>query len=166
MPNVSGKVSELISESVRGGHIKKGFKVEGDSELYWCGFKLPEGVYVGASVNLDWEFKYGGKNIVMGASTGGATKSSGGGYPAKKPWTGGGGSGAQPKTFPVGVMHPDRSIVRQNSLAHATKLTCKLVDHEGIDGDTAEEVADKIIALARKFENYSTGDEFNKELSK
>lgn len=54
------------------------------------------------------------------------------------------------KTFPVPAKHPDRSIIRQNCMAHATALVCA-----GCTAD--EEAADAVIKLARTFEAYATG---------
>lgn len=61
------------------------------------------------------------------------------------------------KEFPVPPLHPDRSIIRQNSLAHATKVIidgCYNPGGLGAEMDCAE----KIIAVARIFEAYSTGE--------
>lgn len=62
-------------------------------------------------------------------------------------------------TFPVPPLDGQRVIVRQNALAHATKL---LVDgyncKEAItDGDDSE-LCNRIIAAARTFEAYICGD--------
>lgn len=65
----------------------------------------------------------------------------------------GGGKGYVQKEFPVPPLHPDRSIIRQNSLTHAVKV----VEYVGAYGDT-EEFANEAIRIARIFESYSTGD--------
>lgn len=83
--------------------------------------------------------------------------SSGGGSPPAAKATGG--AGAAPyvakASFPIPVDTKDRSIVRQNSLTHATKLyTSRFSGGESIDAADAE----RIIELARIFEDYSCGD--------
>jgi hypothetical protein len=57
------------------------------------------------------------------------------------------------KQFPVPALHPDRSIIRQNSLSHATSIVCQMTAF----GD-CEEAARRTIEIARMFEAYSTGD--------
>lgn len=83
--------------------------------------------------------------------------------PASRPMTAGGApagtyTAAGARTFPVGAFSPERSIIRQNSLAHAINL----FDNIPIDNfdtfDTAAEAAEAIIAVARVFEAYSAGD--------
>lgn len=69
--------------------------------------------------------------------------------------------------FPVPYNTKDRSIVRQNSLTHATTLVTKLMEVQGLkpaeDDDTFKEYldtwADAVEYVARKFESYSAGDE-------
>lgn len=66
------------------------------------------------------------------------------------------------KEFPVPPFHPDRSIIRQNSLAHATDLI-NAIGYGYIGGSlahapTAAEYAERIIEVARMFEAYSSGD--------
>jgi len=67
------------------------------------------------------------------------------------------------RRFPVPVDAPDRSIIRQNSLAHATNLVIALLGTG--DTETAihnsvsdEDLAQQVIRLARQFESYSAGD--------
>lgn len=58
------------------------------------------------------------------------------------------------QSFPVAFDHPDRAIIRQNSLTNAVNL----LGHIGLDGATdninAAEVAIEVAAI---FEKYSTG---------
>lgn len=68
------------------------------------------------------------------------------------------------KEFPVPPLHPDRSIIRQNSLSHATEL----VQYSGLgagwsglsgsDEDRDDYMAARVIRMARMFEAYSTGE--------
>lgn len=57
--------------------------------------------------------------------------------------------------FPVPSTAKDRSIIRQNSLMHATNLVVARPDY--IEGLAAEEAAEEIVSIARIFEAYSTG---------
>ena len=65
-------------------------------------------------------------------------------------------SGAGSTASAGGTSNRDRSIIRQNSLAHATALMRSSITAE--DPRTWDNVADDVIELARKFEAYSSGD--------
>lgn len=58
------------------------------------------------------------------------------------------------KEFPVPPLHPDRSIIRQNSLSHA----CEVVNMAGDWSCGEKDIAERVIEIARMFEAYSTGD--------
>lgn len=63
------------------------------------------------------------------------------------------------KAFPVPPLHPDRSIIRQNSLTHAVKMYEGLCHRTEFDDmDTMEEHVGAVINFARMFEAYSAGD--------
>ena len=84
--------------------------------------------------------------------------------------TGGGGGGSAGFTpnragFPVAVDTKDRSIVRQNSLAHATNIVKHAfpnLDLDSLNGEemeiALEKLVETVIDVARKFEDYSAGD--------
>lgn len=61
------------------------------------------------------------------------------------------------RTFPVAAFSPDRSIIRQNALAHATKMA-ELCYCDLMDSLNMEEQVNKVIEMARMFEAYSAGD--------
>ena len=90
------------------------------------------------------EFDDGGKNYVnklrvVGGSTGG-------------------GSGTAQASNTSG-MTKDRTIIRQNSLGHATELVTSFLSVDVAGGHSeVEQAADFVIEIARKFESYSTGD--------
>lgn len=63
---------------------------------------------------------------------------------------------AAAKVFPVPKDHGDRSIIRQNSLTNARELYVGLIGVGGT-GDW-DKAVDQIIAMAYKFEAYSSGD--------
>lgn len=60
------------------------------------------------------------------------------------------------RSFPVGPLDPERSIIRQNALTQANNAIGLVFRGEEVHSD--EELADRLIALARKFEAYSAGD--------
>lgn len=65
-------------------------------------------------------------------------------------------SGSTGKVFPVPADHPDRSIVRQNALAHATKVVVETSLKDAVT--PSEDIVDLIIKTAYRFEAYATGD--------
>lgn len=58
------------------------------------------------------------------------------------------------KEFPVPAFHPDRSIIRQNSLGHAVEV----VRGAPVAFSSPQEFATEVIEVARIFEAYSSGD--------
>lgn len=62
------------------------------------------------------------------------------------------------KEFPVPAFHPDRSIIRQNSLSHAASVMRDYGFDGGATGKTSEDYANRVIEIARLFEAYSAGD--------
>jgi hypothetical protein len=61
-------------------------------------------------------------------------------------------------SFPLAPLDGQRVIVRQNALAHATKLVVEASEwSDPSDSDLAQN-ADFIIEIARKFESYVAGD--------
>ncbi len=68
--------------------------------------------------------------------------------------------GAYGKAFPIPPLDGQRSIVRQNSLAHATALVNNYCNEMTIDQRTA-----LVIETAKCFEAYSCGDDVEKEAS-
>ena len=69
--------------------------------------------------------------------------------------TGGTGGFRGGRSFPVGPLDPERSIIRQNSLAHAVKMAEQI---PGGRPDDWEDYVDWVIAMARRVEAYSSGD--------
>lgn len=74
----------------------------------------------------------------------------------------GGGGARGNKVFPLPLLHGDRSIVRQNALAHATKVVTELIVGRNSKAElnklTCDVVASMIVTTARTFEAYSAGD--------
>lgn len=109
---------------------------------------------VGGTFDIEVSEKYGTKRL------GGICKA-GEGVPQRvtilpgRSYKGGQSGG---KVFPLPLLHGDRSIIRQNSLAHATRIvTALLVKAKGaVPNDDA--IASKVVDMARSFERYSAGD--------
>lgn len=63
------------------------------------------------------------------------------------------------KQFPVPALHPDRSIIRQNSLTQANSMLNTVYGMSDLNAlETCAEVAEKLIEIARMFEAYSCGE--------
>jgi len=78
--------------------------------------------------------------------------------------TGGTGSVKRTPGFPVGVDTKDRSIVRQNSLAHAVRLVSEVVGVTPAKTQAEREKQMEFLTaltldVARMFEGYSSGDD-------
>lgn len=156
-------------------------KVSVDGVWYECGYKKPSGVGLGSLVQFEAEKKFGKMAAVteiMPAPNGtppsqpaapAASRPAGGGYsrgdstPPQRDEAGvlRSSRGDAVKEFPVPVMHPDRSIVRQNALAHATNLVIAFrAGSEKVFLDSQEDwdaITDRVIAVAYDLERYATG---------
>lgn len=132
-------------------------KVNIDGTWYECGYKKPTGFGPGDVVSFDAEKKYGKMSLTtqLSRAGGGGVVDGGAATPKAAPAQRGGYGGGVAKEFPVPMFHPDRSIIRQNALAHATKLYCDAVSGHTISD--LDEAAERIIQLAYKFEDYATG---------
>ena len=130
------------------------------------GFKLPRGMTVGNLYEFETELKFGEEKYVSHSqSTEAAAKEaltsspgqSGGAAPHYSK-----SAGFVVKTFPVPLDHPDRSIIRQNAMAHALRA----LEISGFDDIDPDAVVERAIALAMKVEDYATGDYEINELKK
>ena len=61
------------------------------------------------------------------------------------------------KTFPVPTLDGQRSIIRQNSLTHATAVVNASFPSDS--GMTVDERADEVLRIAAMFEYFSAGDD-------
>lgn len=149
MNKLSGEVQNVSRDGRR-------VQVDGSWYSAFAPSQMPAG---GVSAG-DWvDFTYvqkGEYNNIKGS----VTKST---APASRPTTGSVASterkftdakGFVIKEFPVPPLHPDRSIIRQNSLSHAVAV----LNAGAWFGTDPEEHAGKVIEIARMFEAYSTGD--------
>lgn len=148
-----GQVNDIKSREVntsRGPGAAYDMIVEGKKYSY--GFKKPA-CNVGDTIEFTAapNGAYGDKITYFKVVEGGASAPMA--APAK---AAGSTSGYSNKVFPIPPLHPDRAIVRQNSLTNAREL---FVSQGPLrDGENLEDAATTIIAIARIFESYSTGD--------
>lgn len=148
MSNVTGVITKKSQRQVTTKFGEKtSYSIQINGEWYSAGFK-PCPYNEGDTVSANFEMNGSYKNI-----TGyGAAPASAGSGAAPAP------SAPAPratgKQFPVPSDHPDRAIIRQNALAHATKL---VVEGTSADMPDLDGAAERIIELAYKFEAYATG---------
>jgi hypothetical protein len=154
---LTGIVQEVINNGVGKG---SGLKIDGHK--YGCFDPVKTGldlVAVGDEVTFDWVQKGQYKNI-----NGGITKTGNTGTPTASPSpkanTGGGTSGGGDFQFPIPALNYQRSVVRRDAVTQAVNLIARLTpaDHT-LDLDP---LADLAIQIARKFEEYETGDDVEK----
>lgn len=167
------------------------YQLEVAGEVYEIGFKLPghisDAVSTGQPVSFAWETKYGTKRIVGkedGIRIGALSAAQKAALAAAAPTSGSvvstgfkasgsagssaGRGGYVNKEFPVGPLHPDRSIIRQNALSHATRLMVQIMD--GMSAAASMKLSDndlttRVIDMATRFEEYATGDLERKALN-
>lgn len=134
---------------------KTAFSLKVGGQWYNCGFTNPR-VTDGTEVSFSYAEGAYGKDIDM-ASLAHESKAAvparpaGVSAPSKAPATGGYGNKG---VFPIPALDGQRAIVRQNSLTNAVNLLKDHIDPKMADTD----VADHVIAMARRFEAYSCGD--------
>lgn len=171
MNKVIGTIDRFGSErkTSKAGKPFNVYTVDVDGQTYEVGFKPLNGFSPGDTISFMSEVKYG-KNAMdpatvqrasAGASAGVANVSSAG---ATSPAPNRPSGGYVPKPFPIPKLHGDRAIVRQNSLTNAVKATEILLTVGGGVSNDVYVLAEDIIKLAYKFEEYSTGDREAKEL--
>lgn len=167
-----GVIQGFDSESKTSPKTGKRFtvhKVNIDGTWYEAGYSKPSGVGIGEVVQFESEFKFGKQQLVGGLTRTAGTPTPPSATTTPPAVTGGRGpdglmrdnKGFIAKEFPVPMLHPDRSIIRQNALAHATKLyTAYQEDNSGAapyHEISVTEAAGEVIEIARLFEAYSTG---------
>ena len=145
---------ESISKQVVGSVRKDGtaFKLE-DGTWYSGNKKGVSFAYLNRGDVVSFEFNRNGdfKNVqsprvdVDGSSSG-------------APTSGGGSRQASPSGFPVAKTHGGRAINRQNALGHAVHSMVQRYTEAAIHKMSREEYVADVIATARLFEAYTTGD--------
>ena len=137
--------------SVKNRETKKGilpatsFKVNG--EWYSGGFKTWE-VDKGDEVSLTYETNARGYKDVKGIAV--TAKNPGAATPANT------GVPRPGRSFPIDPLAPERTINRQNALTAAAHLIAALWATGEVDVN--EPLHETVVALAREFEAYTTGD--------
>ena len=132
-----------------------------DGNYYKHGFKKPN-VEVGDSVTIEYEVdKYGNKILKLSSgATGSSAPTDNQGTAAPSTHSTQTYSIKNSKPFPVPFDHGDRSIIRQNSLTNARELVDAIWQNYGVGDESPidEDVIDRILKIAYKFEEYSSGD--------
>lgn len=137
--------------------MKPTWSLKIDGEWYSCGFTDPR-CSPGDVINFTFTEGRYGKEIDKGS----IMKSGSAPVPAPTytPVAGAAPKSAAPvsnRPFPIPALHGDRAIIRQNALAHATRIVASGLG-AGEDPCTDENMATRIIHLARQFEAYACGD--------
>ena len=135
------------------------YSIKANGEWFSIGFNKPK-FNVGDTVDFLYEDGTYGKQVdtktvrVLSKGSGEAAPAVSGSTPSASAPSTGRSFGPPQKVFPIPLLHGDRSIVRQNALTNAREVVTSL----GCDAMSDDEVADRIIAMARRFEEYSAGD--------
>lgn len=157
---VSGSIKSMRKD-------RKGFQLD-NGEWYSAYRPLPEALGQGVVVEFDFVSKGQWKNIQGSVQTVAGATSTNETSQAHEA-TGGGATAPQLpnhylntnyasliKQFPLPFDHPDRAIVRQNSLTNAVNLLTSM-GHD-LSKMKVDNMVDHVLEIAQKFEEYSTGD--------
>ena len=150
---LTGIVQEVINLGVG-----KGSGVKIDGHKYGCFDPVKAGIdiiAVGDEVTFDWVQKGQYKNI-----NGKVNKTGNTGTPAASPTpkaSGGGSGGGSDFIFPIPSLNYQRSVVRRDAVTQAVTLITNLTP--AAEGYNLDEFASLAVDLARKFEEYETGDD-------
>lgn len=135
----------------------KSIKVQGEWYGAFAASSL-NGCKAGDNVSFAWAPSKDGqyKNIKGSVNvTGGGAATPAPAEPSAPRSAPSGGSYGRSIAFPLPPLDGQRVIVRQNALGHATKV---VMDQPWLTAATDNELADRIINLARQFEAYVAGD--------
>lgn len=138
---------------------KPAYRVKASGEWYSYGFKRPA-FKEGDTINFSsTEGKYGKEIDPMSVKTlssgGGADPAVGASSPspaAPRAY------GPPAKVFPIPPTHGDRAIVRQNALTNARELVAAAMVGAKGGVEVGDSVISRIIAIAKQFESYTSGD--------
>lgn len=155
MPQATGTIKSMRKD-------RKGLQL-GDGKWYSSFNPLPEGIEQGVCVTINFKENGNFNNIqgsvqVSGGSPAPAATSSAPQADTTLPTHYEKLNYASlVKTFPVAPDHPDRAIIRQNSLTNAVRYVTALMAANGGTFDPLA-VKEDILKYASEFEKYSTGD--------
>ena len=156
MSNISNGVVEAVRKD------EKGLMIAGN---WYSSFNAFSGITKGDVVSFNFAEKGQWKNIkgpiekVTGVAVGDATASPVSAQPSPASqelpphYMIARGYMNKVQMFPIPFDHPDRAIVRQNSLTNAVNLMSEF----GTKGIVPKEAASQSLEIASIFENYSTG---------
>jgi hypothetical protein len=139
----TGKPYTIWTATVGGQEVKMGF--------------TKPSFNVGDTVSLDTEVnKYGDTEVIKpGARASGSAPRSAPSAGASAPPAARGGFD---RTFPVKTSSPEMSIIRQNALTNANAAVDHYYEHCGtFEYDSPEAFAEKVIEVAYKFAEFSSG---------
>lgn len=137
---VSGK-DRNIKSGPRAGSVATAYAFKVGADWYNTGFKSL--VEKGQEVSFDYEENSYGKQVKTVTVTGGSS--------APKNSSAGGGTSTG-AGFPIGPRASGRAINRQNALTNAVTYV------NNTWGESRPPTPDDVIAIARQFEAYTTGD--------
>lgn len=142
---------------------KPAYSIKANGEWFSVGFNKPK-FNVGDTVDFMYEDGTYGKQVdaktirVLSKGTGAAGSAVSSSPSAEAP-AAPRAFGPPQKVFPVPLMHGDRSIIRQNALTNAREMVVTLLNSAAPSPmPFDDEIAQRIIAVARIFEEYSAGD--------
>lgn len=180
MATIYGTLEGFSSKTVTSSKTGKAFQISigqfrdsagnlVDVELGFANKAKALGLLAGNFYEIDTKFNYGKHEYVShkqasassapaaGASVPKNTESAGLPYYEKN-------AGFLVKQFPVPIDHPDRSIIRQNAMAHAVKII-ELTGYAGSLSEASLEPADmndmvlaEVRRIAMQVEDFATGD--------
>jgi hypothetical protein len=138
----AGQTSTVYHAMIQGHDVNLGFK---------CDYQE------GESVTLTVEEKYGGYQVVKGngnanaPSVPNAASQAGPAQPAAP-------LGPKPAAFPTPKNTKDISIIRQNSMTHATRIVDDMIIHGVVKAPKTEgEYVEKVIEVAYQVFDFSSG---------
>ncbi len=158
MSQVTGAVQEVNNRGVG-----KGSNILVNGTKYGCYDPVAAGIsalVAGQVVMFDTVVKGQYTNINGTVTATGATEAVT--APPPKPAYNSGGGGKGGKVFPIPPLDGQRSIVRQNSLTHATAIVNAFAADSGTPLDIDQRYT-AVLEVAAKFEAFSCGDDVEKE---
>lgn len=153
METIQGKVDSIHTKTVttRAGRDATVYIATIDGQEVNLGFKTS--LVQGETVSLPVEHKYGGYQLIQGNGSGTPATSAASAVSPKVS------SAPRATAFPTPQGTKDISIIRQNSLTHATKvvIAMTLAKVPVFTPSTEREFRDKVLEVAYEYQDFSTG---------